>query len=110
MSPVLTLTEAAGGARPGAWPRRNSPPAPRFWHNGFMDRKIFEKRRGQVMRHMGGGVAIIPTAPVRNRNRDVDYPYRPDSDFYYLTHFPEPDAVAVLVIERSEEHTSELQS
>ena len=97
MSPVLTLTEAAGGARPGAWPRRNSPPAPRFWHNGFMDRKIFEKRRGQVMRHMGGGVAIIPTAPVRNRNRDVDYPYRPDSDFYYLTHFPEPDAVAVLV-------------
>lgn len=49
------------------------------------------------MRHMGGGVAIIPTAPVRIRNRDAEYPYRPDSDFYYLTHFPEPEAVAVLV-------------
>jgi len=62
-----------------------------------MDMKIFEKRRNEVMQHMGGGVAIIPTSPVRNRNRDVDYPYRPDSDFYYLTHFPEPEGVAVLV-------------
>lgn len=49
------------------------------------------------MQHMEGGVAIVPTAPVRLRNRDVDYQYRPDSDFYYLTHFPEPEAVAVLV-------------
>lgn len=42
-------------------------------------------------------IAIIPTAPVRNRNRDVEYPYRPDSDFYYVTGFHEPEAVAVLV-------------
>lgn len=41
-------------------------------------------------------IAIVPTAPPRNRNRDVEYPYRPDSDFYYLTGFSEPDAVAVL--------------
>ena len=41
-------------------------------------------------------IAIVPTAPVRSRNRDVEYPYRPDSDFYYLTGFGEPDAVAVL--------------
>lgn len=46
---------------------------------------------------MAGGVAIVPTAPVHIRNRDVEFPYRPDSDFYYLTHFPEPEAVAVLV-------------
>ena len=46
---------------------------------------------------MREGVAIIPTAPVRSRNSDVHYPYRPDSDFYYLTHFPEPEAVAVLI-------------
>lgn len=62
-----------------------------------MDTKFFAKRRAEVMRHMGGGIAIIPTAPVRTRNRDVDFPFRPDSDFYYLTHFPEPEAVAVLV-------------
>ena len=62
-----------------------------------MDSKLFAKRRADVMQHMGGGVAILPTAPVRPRNRDVHYPYRADSDFYYLTHFPEPEAVAVLV-------------
>jgi Xaa-Pro aminopeptidase len=62
-----------------------------------MDMKIFQKRRATLMSHMGGGVAILPTAPVRVRNRDVYYPYRADSDFYYLTHFPEPEAVMVLV-------------
>lgn len=62
-----------------------------------MDMKIFARRRRDVMQLMDDGVAIIPTAPVRSRNRDVDFPFRPDSDFYYLTHFPEPDAVAVLV-------------
>jgi Xaa-Pro aminopeptidase len=62
-----------------------------------MDLKAFEQRRRDLMAHMGGGIAIVPTAPVRTRNRDVEYPYRADSDFYYLTHFPEPEAVAVLV-------------
>jgi len=62
-----------------------------------MDQKLFAKRRSEVMSHMGGVVAILPTAPVRVRNRDVHFPFRADSDFYYLTHFPEPEAVAVLV-------------
>src|SRR5690606_18082263 len=66
-------------------------------HNQSMDLKPFEQRRRELMQHMGEGVAIVPTAPARIRNRDVEYPYRPDSDFYYLTHFPEPEAVAVLV-------------
>src|SRR5690606_26164627 len=72
-------------------------PYPGLRHNGRMDMKVYAQRRAELLRHMQGGVAIIPTAPVRVRNRDVDYPYRPDSDFYYLTHFPEPEAVAVLV-------------
>ncbi len=50
------------------------------------------------MRIMGrGGIAIIPAAPRCKRNNDVHYRYRPDSDFYYLTGFPEPEAVAVLI-------------
>lgn len=50
------------------------------------------------MRMMGKhSIAIIPTAPELIRNRDVDYPYRPDSDFYYLCGFPEPEGVLVLV-------------
>ncbi len=50
------------------------------------------------MRMVGkGGIAILPAAPVRMRSRDVEYRYRQDSDFYYLTGFAEPEAVAVLV-------------
>ena len=45
-------------------------------------------------------IAIIPTASVYIRNRDVEFPFRPDSDFYYLTGYAEPEAVAVLVPDR----------
>lgn len=44
-----------------------------------------------------GAIAILPAAPVRTRSRDVEYRYRQDSDFYYLTGFAEPQAVAVLM-------------
>lgn len=46
------------------------------------------------------GVLIIPAAAEVVRNRDVHYPFRQDSDFSYLTGFPEPDAVAVIVPKR----------
>jgi len=58
----------------------------------------FKRRRRQLMQMMGpGSVAILPAAPEVVRNRDVHYPYRPDSDFYYLTGFSEPEAIAVLI-------------
>jgi len=47
-------------------------------------------------------IAIIPAAPVRHRNNDVEYDYRQDSDFYYMTGFDEPESVAVLVPGRSQ--------
>jgi Xaa-Pro aminopeptidase len=63
----------------------------------MIDRREFARRRRQLMRLMGkGAIAILPAAPVRIRNRDSEYPYRQDSDFYYLTGFNEPEAVAVL--------------
>ena len=63
-----------------------------------MNSKEFEKRRRQLMRMVGpGGIVILPSAPVRTRSRDVEYRYRQDSDFYYMTGFAEPEAVAVLV-------------
>ncbi len=63
-----------------------------------MDQKEFARRRKQLMRMMDSdSIAILPTSPERQRNRDVEYPFRPDSDFYYLTGFAEPDAVAVIV-------------
>ena len=63
-----------------------------------MNSKEFARRRRQLMHMIGdGGIAILPAAPVRTRSRDIEYRYRQDSDFYYLTSFAEPDAVAVLI-------------
>ena len=61
------------------------------------DIEPFRARRAALLERMGGGVAIVPTAPERLRNRDSDYLYRFDSYFYYLSGFPEPEAVVVLV-------------
>ena len=47
-------------------------------------------------------IAILPTASVSIRNRDVEFPFRPDSDFYYLTGYSEPEAVVVLIPDRDE--------
>jgi len=63
-----------------------------------MNAKEFARRRRQLMRMMGkGGIAILPAAPVKVRNRDAEYAYRQDSDFLYLTDFQEPESVAVLI-------------
>ena len=68
-----------------------------------MDRREFARRRRQFMRMIGkDAIAILPAAPVRHRNGDIEYAYRQDSHFYYLTGFPEPDAVAVVVPGRSQ--------
>ncbi len=61
------------------------------------DLRIHRQRREKLLAAMGPGVAVIPTAPERIRNRDTHYPYRFDSHFYYLTGFAEPEAAVVLV-------------
>ncbi|MCP5328530.1 MAG: Xaa-Pro aminopeptidase [Sinobacteraceae bacterium] len=63
-----------------------------------ISRDEFRRRRRQLMKTMGrDSIAILPAAPIRLRNNDVEYAYRQDSDFHYLTGFPEPEAVAVFV-------------
>lgn len=63
-----------------------------------MKQSEFKKRRKQLMQHIGiGNIALIGSAAVRARNRDVNYPFRQDSDFYYLTGFNEPDSLAVFI-------------
>jgi Xaa-Pro aminopeptidase len=54
-------------------------------------------RRQALLAQMGRGIAIIPTAPERQRNRDTDFPYRYDSYFHYLSNFSEPEAALVLI-------------
>jgi Xaa-Pro aminopeptidase len=60
------------------------------------------KRREQFMERIAGGVAIFPAAPTAIRNNDVEHEYRQDTDFYYLTGFEEPGAVAVLAPDHPE--------
>ena len=69
------------------------PPAP-----APIGREEFARRRRQLIKAMGReAIAIIPAAPVHLRNNDVEYAYRQDSNFFYLTGFAEPESVAVLV-------------
>ena len=63
----------------------------------------FARRRRVLMRLMGrDSIAIVPAAPVRRRNNDVEYAFRQDSDFHYLTGFDEPESVAVLIPAREQ--------
>jgi Xaa-Pro aminopeptidase len=68
-----------------------------------MQNSIFKRRRSKFAEKMvPGSVAVLAAAPVRIRNGDVEYEYRQDSDFYYLTGFEEPDSLCVLTKDDSE--------
>lgn len=61
-------------------------------------RQEFARRRSKLMSVMEpNSIAIIPGAVEKTRSRDTEYPFRQDSDFYYLSGFNEPDAVMVLL-------------
>jgi len=60
-------------------------------------------RRRRLLAGLGpGGLALLAAAPERVRNGHTHYPYRQSSDFSYLTGFPEPEALLVLVPGRKE--------
>ena len=63
----------------------------------------FAARRTQLLDAIGDGVAVFPSAPLAVRNRDVEHPYRQDSDLYYLTGLEEPESLLVLT-NQHEEH------
>ncbi len=65
---------------------------------GAAERKALARRRRQLMQAAGdGAILVLPAAPERIRSRDTHYPYRQDSDFWYLTGCAEPEAVLALV-------------
>jgi len=58
----------------------------------------FAERRQSLAEHMGeNAIAILPSSKLKTRNSDVEFSFRQDSDFYYLTGFNEPDAVLALI-------------
>lgn len=63
---------------------------------------MFQSRLESFLQAIGNAVAIIPSSPVRNRTHDLDFEYRQDSDFYYLTGFKEPEAVLLLAPQHPE--------
>jgi Xaa-Pro aminopeptidase len=64
----------------------------------MIETKEYARRRRQLMRMAGrDAIVIVPAAPERVRSNDSHYPYRQDSDFHYLSGFPEPDAVLALI-------------
>lgn len=64
----------------------------------MIKQKEYARRRRQLMKMAGeDAIVILLAAPARVRNNDVYYPYRQDSDFLYLSGFPEPEAMLVLV-------------
>ena len=70
-----------------------------------MNNKIYQERRNalakQIHAKSGGGIAVVSTAPELARNRDSEFPYRHDSDFFYLTGFEEPGATLVMEVKSS---------
>lgn len=58
----------------------------------------FAQRRQDLLEQLpAGSVALIHSGEEQIRNRDVEYPFRAESDFIYLTGFTEPDSVLVLI-------------
>ena len=68
-------------------------PAPSF----TIGPEVYAARREAFVKQMGtSGVAIFPAAPSSIRSHDTEYRYRQDNDFFYLTGFPEPEALCLL--------------
>ena len=70
---------------------------------------IYQKRRialaKKIRANTGGGVAVIATASELSRNLDSEFPYRHDSDFFYLSGFEEPGATLVIKVDQNSEET-----
>ena len=86
---ALVALALVSGAAPV---RAQAPAGPPEWPGVA----FFEAHRQAFMDRMEGGIAIFAAQPEIPRNDDASYPYRQDSDFWYLTGLEEPESVAVL--------------
>ena len=66
------------------------------------DPSTFAQRRGRFFAQLGGAAAVIPAAPLAVHHADCEWPFRQNSDFWYLTGFDEPEAVALFLPHRPE--------
>ena len=66
------------------------------------DPSIFAQRRRRFFEQLGGAAAVIPAAALAVHHADCEWPFRQNSDFWYLTGFDEPEAVALFLPHRPE--------
>ena len=66
------------------------------------DRRVHQARRERFLEDLGSATAVLPAAALATHHADCEWPFRQDSDFFYLTGFDEPDAVALLLPHRPE--------
>ena len=59
--------------------------------------KVFEERREIFLKKLNGKAAIIPSSSLVRHHADCEYPFRQDSNFWYLTGFDEPDSIALFL-------------
>ncbi len=65
-----------------------------------IDLALHADRRDRFLHRLGGAAAVIPAAPLVTHHADVEHPFRQNSDFWYLTGFDEPGAVALFLPHR----------
>ena len=63
----------------------------------MIDSQLFSDRRDSFLAKLGDKAAIIPAATMVTHHADCEYPFRQNSDFWYLTGFDEPNAVALFL-------------
>ena len=59
--------------------------------------KVFEERREIFLRKLNGKAAIIPGSNLVTHHSDCEYPFRQESNFWYLTGFDEPNSIALFL-------------
>ncbi len=64
------------------------------------NQNIYKERRRCFLSNLKGHAAIIPAAKLVMHHADCEFPFRQDSDFWYLTGFDEPDAIALFLPHR----------
>ncbi|MCH9713484.1 MAG: aminopeptidase P N-terminal domain-containing protein, partial [Cyanobacteria bacterium] len=92
--PKLVAVQTCGSPLthpPQAEPRRDGGPE-----------TVQAQRRARFLERLGGAAAVIPAAPLAVHHADCEWPFRQNSDFWYLTGFDEPDAVALFLPHRPE--------
>lgn len=84
-------------------------PGKLYPYETFFDLNTFQQRRDQLTRNIStNAIAIVATNDLYLRNGDIDYEFRPASNFYYLTGFEEPNAIAVIKRNVNNPNVSEL--